>query len=201
MSGGTTACVEASVLESASASGGVVESPHAKRSPAATTHDQAARAPISVDHTHAYDVASASLFVWTARSGTALLASSRARGCCPGRGRGSLRGSAEIHTAGSSTLLQPQVYDRHWDSTLNDGAIALGDIYRRSRGAAANSRFYDLAWLPQHVNFGKYEVATGADLLRDGVHATDEVQAGIAAMSHRTGLHVPDLPVNRISIH
>jgi hypothetical protein len=140
---------------------------------------------------------------------------------------------AEIDAATGSTLLQPQVYDRHWDSAQNDGVDSLDDIYSRIIGPKTNSSFYDIAWLPQHVNYGKYKVATGSDLLSDGVHATPSVQAGLAAMSYvsrtgftpttvgvgadeakaielgehtirtlsmysRTGLHVPDLPANRV---
>jgi hypothetical protein len=142
---------------------------------------------------------------------------------------------AALHAAIGTTTLQPQSYDRHRDSAQNDGSDSLDDLYRRIIGGQVNSRYYDIAWLPQHINFGKYKVETGSDLLSDGVHATSEVQAGLAAMSYvsrtglspstanvsadtataielgehtirtlstfsRTGLHIPDLPQNRVSI-
>ena len=48
----------------------------------------------------------------------------------------------------------------------------------------------DLAFLPQHINFAKLKVQDPqASLLTDGVHATNAVQYGLAAMSFvsRTG--------------
>lgn len=87
--------------------------------------------------------------------------------------------------------LMPQLYDRHWDDTQNDGINALDDLFARAYGRYIRASVYEIAWLPQHVNFAKLKARLpSADLLRDGVHATDAVQAGLASMSwtSRTGL-------------
>lgn len=95
-----------------------------------------------------------------------------------------------IRTAGDSPDLLVQMYDRHWDSTNMDGINALDDIIDRSYPFSNIARDLGVAWLPQHINFGKLKIATGANLLKDAQHATDAVQAGLAAMSYvsRTGL-------------
>jgi hypothetical protein len=84
-----------------------------------------------------------------------------------------------------------QIYDRHWDSTLNEGIAALDDIYDRAYFANRVAVVRDLAWLPMHLSYGELKIAfPGTQLLSDGVHATATMQAGLAAMSYvsRSGL-------------
>lgn len=100
--------------------------------------------------------------------------------------------STELMVEGSGMPnLMPQLYDRHWDDTQNDGVDALDDLFARSWGRYIRASVFGVAWLPQHVNFAKLkERMPSAQLLSDGVHATDAVQAGLASMSwtSRTGL-------------
>lgn len=96
----------------------------------------------------------------------------------------------QIRTAGSQTGLQAQVYDRHYDSSANDGIAAVDDMLNRMRWAYHDAQANGLVYLPMHLNFAKLKIEfPTANLLSDGTHATNAVQAGIAAMSFvsRTG--------------
>lgn len=93
-------------------------------------------------------------------------------------------GAAEIREVTGQQGVQPQIYDRHWDSDRNDGGAALARAGSRSQGVAVDAARLGLAWIPQHINFARLESERpGTPLLRDGVHATEAVQAGLAAMS------------------
>jgi hypothetical protein len=86
--------------------------------------------------------------------------------------------------------IQLQVYDRHWDNTENDGNTTLDQIEYRTAWFWNSVLTQELAFLPQHINFAKLKVQDPqANLLTDGVHATNAVQYGLAAMSFvsRTG--------------
>jgi len=103
-----------------------------------------------------------------------------------------------LHTEGEDLLLQPQVYDRHTDSLSMDGGEALDTLFSRVRNIAINAHYWGVAWLPQHINFAKYKAATGGNFKKDSAHASDEMSAGLAAMSYvsRTGMrpNVDGLP-------
>ena len=89
--------------------------------------------------------------------------------------------------------IQLQVYDRHWDATENDGGTAIDQLEYRTVWFWNSILLQDLAFLPQHLNFAKLKVADpSVSLLSDGVHATNYVQYGLAAMSFvsRTGVAV-----------
>jgi hypothetical protein len=95
-----------------------------------------------------------------------------------------------ILDAGRSPEFMAQVYDRHLDGTDDAGALALDSIYFQSYPIVTNALEDDLSWLPMRIAFGDLKLAyPDADLLQDGVHATETVQAGLAAMSYvsRTG--------------
>jgi hypothetical protein len=83
-----------------------------------------------------------------------------------------------------------QIYDRHYDGTDNPGVLALDPIYNQAYPTVYAAIEQDLGWLPMRISFGDLKIAyPEAPLLSDGVHATDTVQAGLAAMSYvsRTG--------------
>jgi len=93
--------------------------------------------------------------------------------------------SATDFVAAGGGDIQPQVYDRHWDSTTNDAAGAVDDLEYRMARVMDEAATYGLAFLPQHLNFAKLKVMDpSAAMLSDGVHARPPIQQGLAAMSY-----------------
>ena len=81
--------------------------------------------------------------------------------------------------------IQPQVYDRHWDSTTNDAVDAVNDLEFRMSRIMDQAALKGVTFLPQHLNFAKLKVINpDAQLMNDGVHAVPAVQYGLATMSY-----------------
>lgn len=100
--------------------------------------------------------------------------------------------AATIAAGNGQPDLQPQVWDRHFDSDPSDGAVFINEMEGRLTGKYDEAVVLDLALIPFHLMFAKLKTARPSiSLLSDGVHATYPVGYGMATMSvvSSTGLH------------
>lgn len=89
----------------------------------------------------------------------------------------------EVVAAGGGEV-QAQVYDRHWDATDDDGHDALDELEARLVGKIDEANDRGLALIPHHAFWARlHDLRPDGGLLRDGVHATEDVQYGLATMS------------------
>ncbi|MCP4810002.1 MAG: hypothetical protein GY913_07785 [Proteobacteria bacterium] len=96
--------------------------------------------------------------------------------------RGYSATGAEVAAAADD--MQPQWYDRHWDASDPDGGNAVDEIESRMNWVLLDARELGVDVIPHHVFFSRLKVADPTTpLLKDSVHATDDVQYGLAAMS------------------
>jgi hypothetical protein len=99
--------------------------------------------------------------------------------------------AAAIAAAGAQSDLQVQVWDRHYDTDLSDGALFVSEIANALAYTYTEAQQYGLALIPNHLMFAKLKtMRPSVQLLSDGTHVTYPVGYGLATMSvvSRTGI-------------